>query len=67
MNSKIAKEFFWEFYAILMQNFSDILLLFCTPTGPSQHVSENQEFTEVEVNSGGYLPSREGKYSPTRR
>ena len=27
-----------------MQNVSDILSLFCTPTWPSQHVSENQEY-----------------------
>ena len=28
-----------------MQNLSNILPLFCTPTWPSHHVSENQEFT----------------------
>jgi len=27
-----------------MQNLSDILPLFCTPTWPSHHVSENQEY-----------------------
>ena len=39
----IAKKVFWEFDSIIMQNLSDILLLFCTPTWPSHHVSENQE------------------------
>ena len=40
----IAKKVFWEFDAIIMQNLSDILPLFCTwPTWPSHHVSENQE------------------------
>ena len=28
----IAKKVFWEFDSIIMQNLSDILLLFCTPT-----------------------------------
>ena len=28
-----------------MQNLSDILPLFCTPTWPSHHVGENQEFS----------------------
>ena len=36
-----AKNFFWEFDSIIMQNF---LPLFCTPTWPSHHVSENQEY-----------------------
>ena len=40
----IAKKVFWEFYSIIVQNLSDILSLFCTPTWPSNHVSENQEF-----------------------
>ena len=39
----IAKKVFWEFDSIILQNLSDILPLFCTPTWPSQHVSENQE------------------------
>ena len=39
----IAKKVFWEFDSIIMQNLSDILPLFCTPTWPSHHVSENQE------------------------
>ena len=39
----MAKKFFWEFDSIIMQNLSDILPLFCTPTWPSQQVSENQE------------------------
>ena len=29
--------------SIIMQNLSDILPLFCAPTWPSHHVSENQE------------------------
>ena len=39
----IAKKVFWEFDSIIMQNLSDILPWFCTPTWPSHHVSENQE------------------------
>ena len=39
----IAKKVFWEFDSIIMQNLSDILALFWTPTWPSHHVSENQE------------------------
>ena len=39
----IAQKLFWEFDYIIMQNLSDILPLFCTPTWPSYHVSENQE------------------------
>ena len=38
----IANEVFWESDFIIMQNLSDILPLFCTPTWPSHHVSENQ-------------------------
>ena len=38
----IAKKVFWEFDSIIMQNLSDILPLFCTPTWPFHHVSENQ-------------------------
>ena len=33
------EKFFWEFYSIIMQNLSDILPLFCTPTYPSYHLS----------------------------
>ena len=39
----IAKKVFWEFDSIIMQNLSDILPLFCTPTWPSHHVSEKQK------------------------
>ena len=39
----MAKKFFWEFDSIIMQDLSAILPLFCTPTWPSHHVSENQE------------------------
>ena len=37
-------ERFWDFDSISKQNLSDILPLFCTPTWPSHHVSENQEY-----------------------
>ena len=40
----ILKKFLGEFDYIIMQNFSDILLLFCTPTSLSHHVGENQEY-----------------------
>ena len=40
----ITKKIFWEFDSIIMQNLSNILPLFCTPTWPSYHVSENQEY-----------------------
>ena len=36
----IAKKVFWEFDSIIMQNLSDILPLFCTPTWSSHHVGE---------------------------
>ena len=39
----IAKKVFWEFDSIIMQNLSDILLLFCAPICPPHHVSANQE------------------------
>ena len=45
----IAKKGFWEFDSIIMQNLSDILPLFCTPTWPSHHVSENQELQLILV------------------
>ena len=38
-----AKKVLWDFDYIIMQNLSDVLPLFCTPTWPSHHVSENQE------------------------
>ena len=47
----IAKIVFWDFDFIIMQNFSDILPLFCTPAWPSHHVSENQEFKVLLVPS----------------
>ena len=43
----IAKKVFWEFDSIIMQNVSDILPLFCTPTWPSHHVSENHELVNL--------------------
>ena len=45
MYRTITKKIFWEFDSIIMQNLSDILPLFCTPTWPSYHVSENQEYS----------------------
>ena len=42
----IVKKVFWEFDSIIMQNLSDILPSFCTPTWPSHHVSENQEYIQ---------------------
>ena len=41
----MVKKFFWEFDSIIMQDLSAILPLFCTPTWPSHHVSENQVFS----------------------
>ena len=43
----IAKKVFWEFDSIIMQNLSEILLLFCTPTCQPHHVSATQEFTII--------------------
>ena len=43
----VTKKVFWEFHFIIMQNLSDSLPLFCTPTWPSDHVSENQEYQLV--------------------
>ena len=34
----------WKFDSIIMQILFDILLLFCMPTWPSYHVSENTLF-----------------------
>ena len=39
----MVKEVFWEFGSIIMQNLSDILPMFCTPTCPPHHVSATQE------------------------
>ena len=41
----------WEFDSVIMQNVSDILPLFCTPTWPSHHVSENQEKFHISERS----------------
>ena len=43
----IVKKVFWELDLIILQNLSDILPLFCTPTWPSHHLRENQEFNLV--------------------
>ena len=40
-----AQKVLWEFDSVIMQNLSDILPFFCTPTWPSHHVSENQELS----------------------
>ena len=52
----INKNVFWEFGSIIMQNASDILLLFSTPIWPPNHVSVNQEL-EVDK-TGSFLPVR---------
>ena len=44
----IAEKVFLEFDSNIMQNLSDILPLFCTPTWPSHHVSENQKLAQTE-------------------
>ena len=49
----IAKKVFWEFDSTIMQNLSDILPLFCTPTWPSHHVSENQEEMSLQDHPSG--------------
>ena len=49
VNRTTAKKVFWEFDSIIMQNFSEILPLFCTPTWPSHHVSENQEYVWADL------------------
>ena len=41
-----AKKVFWEFDSMIMQNLSNILPLFCTPTWPSH---ENQELHVIVV------------------
>ena len=45
----IVQKVFWEVYSTIMQNLSDVLLLFCTPTWPSPHVSENQKLIQWVV------------------
>ena len=55
-----AKKVFWEFDSIVMQNLSNILPLFCTPTWPSHHASENQEwlislFAPVVIDCSDYF------------
>ena len=44
-----SQKVFWEFYSIIMQNMSDIFPLFCTPTWPFHHVSENQEYEYIKI------------------
>jgi len=56
----IAKKVFWEFDSIIMQNLSDILPLFCTPTWPSHHVSENQEYHCFTLNTYGHCSHKVG-------
>ena len=48
----IAEKVFWEFDSIIMQNLSDILPIFCAPTWPSHHVSENQNFDKQRIIHG---------------
>ena len=43
MYRTMAKQVFWEFDSIIMQNLSNILPFFCTPTWLSHHISANQE------------------------
>ena len=40
----IAKKVLREFDHIIMQNLSDILPLFCTPTWPSHHACDDPEY-----------------------
>ena len=47
MYRTMVTEVFWEFDSIIMQNLSDILPLFCTPTCPSHHVSATQELYKI--------------------
>ena len=39
---------FWEFDSIIMQNTSHNLLLFCAPTWPSHHVTENHLYQFIQ-------------------
>ena len=57
MYRTIAKKGFLEFDSIIMQNLSDILPLFCTPTWPSHHVSENQELKISRLKQKKYIKS----------
>ena len=43
MYRTVAKKVFWEFDSVIMQNLSDILPMFSTPTWPSYHETEKQE------------------------
>ena len=49
MYRTMAKKVFWEFDSIIMQNLSDILLLSCTPTWSSHHVSEKPRIVELHA------------------
>ena len=49
MYRPIAKRVFWEFDSTIMQNFNDILPLFCTPIWPSHHLSESQEYKNLSL------------------
>ena len=40
-----AQKVLWKFDSVIMQNLSDILPLFCTPTCPPHHVSATQELS----------------------
>ena len=42
----VVKKVIWEFDSIIIQNLNYILLLFCSPTWPSHHVSENLSLDE---------------------
>ena len=52
MYRTIANIVFWEFDSIIMQNVSDILPLFCTPTWPSHHAVKIKN--TVEFCYGGF-------------
>ena len=45
----IANKVLWEFDSIITQNLNDILPLFCTPTCPSHHPSENRELVFINL------------------
>ena len=51
MYRTIAEKIFWDFDSIFVQNLSDILPLFCTPTWPSYHLSEYQELIVMSYQS----------------
>ena len=44
MYGTMAKDSFWAFDSMIMQNLTEILPLFCTATWPLNHVSENQGY-----------------------